>query len=365
VIGYQAQQNNLTNRMAVVSGLVLWVGLSVVTWATSVVEANNALDDAAAVAAGSPPVLEFYDLVSDLPVSELQMCDTRGPLNEMPDLTALAVKTNSTLSFKVRAFDPDGDSVSVFVGSLQQPLSDFATFSYADDHTSATFEIVPPEGVNNAALCEQVGNISIWAQEETVEQLSVSREIPVFVKCDCPDLEVELFDPPAEGVLHEPIRVSAQILCSGFKSGPFSVSMWLEDPDGRWVASRWSTFESLDPGKIASVPQIMYTPEQSGQYCAYANVIIDHEIVPDNNQTQHCLLVGIGPFVVRPNVATLNGDGINDNIVFRFSNQNFADPRVRIFSLGGDLQIRTVGSYLYVVYEGDDRFRTGTCGVIR
>ncbi len=333
------------------------------------------------------PSLEFYDLVVSAAADEFELCDTRGPLNELSSMTALAIKPLHSLSFKVRAVDANGDSVQGFMASLPSPLSDFTTVTFEDLQTTAIFEILPPVGINSEALCEQVGEISLWARDSSSSQLMVTKDIPVFVKCDCPDLQVELNDPPLQVNLQEPIRISARILCYDYNAGPFTVSMWLEDHEGRWVASRWMSFNNLAVGEVAPIPQIMYTPEEAGQYCLYVNIITDYEITYENNLVQHCLLVASGPFVVQPNVATPNGDGINDIIYFRFANQSLAQPRIRIFSLGGELIFETdetdsdrrlawdgrdrdyrpvpAGSYLYVVYDGNTKFRTGMCGVVR
>ena len=337
--------------------------------------------------ANEAPRLDYLELVLDPADATLEPCGSRTSLNDLDNLNALAVRAQHYLSLRVRAVDPDGDQIELQVADLPLPMADFTAITYTDDHREALIEVFAPAGVNSEELCEQVGTVTLSAREVASEQLVTSEAIPFFVKCDCPDLEAEIYDPPVEGFLGEPVRITGRVRCHDFNAGTFTATVWLEDPNGSTVTSRTATYPNLAAGRSVNIPQVMYVPEMAGQYCARMTVTSVDDIVTANNETEYCFLVNSGSFEVLPNVATPNGDGRNDAVLFLLANQSIAAPRLRIFSLGGQLLFESTtpdreqrlawigrdrdgrqvpaGSYLYVVYDGETAFHTGICGVIR
>jgi len=251
-----------------------------------------------------------------------------------------------------------------------------------------SFDITPPEGTVTREVCEEFGPLVFQVIETSATLPETSMvEIPLFVKWAGPDLEVMLENVPVTAGLAEDIRFNGRVRCLGYDAGPFSVDMWLESPDGERVAGRLVHYGALPAGNSVLLPQVMYYVDRPGTYCAKIAIIDGRDVNPENNTAESCVLVDSGPFVVSPNVATPNGDGHNDEIIFHFLNQTMKHPKIRIFELSGNMIYETdsldsgrnlvwngrdqsghpmpPGTYLYVVYKDGREFRTGTCGVIR
>ena len=251
-----------------------------------------------------------------------------------------------------------------------------------------SFVVTPPEGTVIREVCEDFGPLVFQVIETsaTLPETTVV-EIPLYVKWEGPDLAATLTNIPVSAGLAEDIRFNGRVRCLGYDSGPFSVDMWLTGPDGTRLAGRTVDYAALASGSSVVLPQVMYNVDLPGEYCAHIDIISGRDVNPENNSETSCFPVASGPFVVSPNVTTPNGDGHNDEVVFRFLNQTMQHPKIRIFELSGNLVFETEslnaerslvwngrnqngnpmppGTYLYVVYDDGREFRTGTCGVVR
>ena len=337
------------------------------------------------VAADKAPSVEFFDLTLNPADPGLEPCQDGVTLNQIIDgqVAALGVREENNLSFSVRALDEDGDERRLVVESAP----DFVTVTTVND-TLLSFSVDPPEGTVVQEVCELFGPLRLQVYETSVALPETTTvEVPLYVKWEGPDLSVTLNSVPNSAALQEDVRLNAVVRCQGYDSGPFSVDLWVTDPDGVRVAGRVADLDGLAAGQAIPLPQILFTVEKPGEYCAHASIIAGRDLNPNNNSDESCFPVASGPFVVSPNVATPNGDGHNDLIEFHFANQTLDNPRLRIFELGGrkvyesdtldgqrrltwngrntDGRMMPPGTYVYVVYDDRKEFRKGTCGVIR
>lgn len=95
----------------------------------------------------------------------------------------------------------------------------------------------------------------------------------------------------------------------------------------------------LQPGAQETVT-FEYQIPQTGSFEFYVMVDADSviaETIETNNDTTIFREVDIGKLIVRPNPFTPNGDNINDELIFDFSQLPMQSPDVRIFSLQGRL----------------------------
>jgi gliding motility-associated-like protein len=346
---------------------------------------NNCFTLGTMVAANRAPAIEISNLVLTPDDPALEPCQRGITLNEISGgmVQAFGVREENNLSFDVHSRDEDGDNTRLTVGLL--PPFVVAT-AFGD--TMVSFSITPPEGTVTSEVCEEFGPL-VFQVTETGSALPETTlvEIPLFVKWEGPDLEASLSNVPTSAGLAEDIRFNGRIRCLGYDAGPFSVDMWLENPDGVRVAGRQVDYNFLEAGGIVSIPQVLFNVDRPGDYCAHIAITSGRDVNPDNNSAEICFPVAAGPFTVSPNVATPNGDGHNDAILFRFLNQTMENPKIRIFELNGHQVFETdrldgernlvwngrnqngdpmpPGTYLYVVYNDGREFRTGTCGVIR
>lgn len=346
---------------------------------------NNCFTLGALVGANRSPVLQISNLVLTPEDPTLEPCQNGITLNDVQGgmVQAFGVREGNNLSFDVLALDPDGDDTRLTVGLL--PPFVVAT---ASGDTMVSIDITPPEGTVTREVCEQFGPLVFQVVETAaVFPETTLVEIPLYVKWEGPDLQATLTNVPASAGLTEDVRFNGQVRCLGYDAGPFTVDLWLENPEGMRVAGRQVSYDGLESGRSVTLPQVMFNVDRPGEYCAHLAVIEGRDVNPDNNSATLCFPVASGPFVVSPNVTTPNGDGHNDQIVFRFMNQTMAHPRVRIFQLNGHQVFETdhldagrnltwdgrdqsghplpPGTYLYVVYNDRREFRTGTCGVVR
>lgn len=346
---------------------------------------NNCITLGAAVAANQAPGLEISNLVLTPEDPNLVPCNGLPAWNEIQDgmVQALGVREQNTLTFDVRSVDPDGDRTRLSVGLLPGFVS-----ASAQGDTLVRLTVTPPEGTVSADVCEAFGPLAFEILEMGVAAPETSLvEIPLYVKWEGPDLQTRIINLPVTAGLAEEVRFNGQVRCTGYNSGPFSVEMWVNDPDGLRVAGRLDDYEALPAGQAITLAHILFTVERPGEYCAHIALRSGRDVRPENNSEVQCFVVDSGPFVVSPNVVTPNGDGHNDAILFHFLNQTMPAPMVRIFDLSGrlihetsslDAERRLVwdgrddaghvvppGPYLYVVYDEGREFRTGTCGVVR
>lgn len=346
---------------------------------------NNCITLGTMVAANRAPAIEISNLVLTPADPTLEPCQNGITLNEISAgmVQAFGVRETYNLKFDVNSRDSDGDETKLTVGLLPS----FVTATATGD-TMVSFDITPPEGTVTREVCEEFGPL-VFQVIETSSALPETAlvEIPLYVKWEGPDLRASLTNVPISAGLAEDIRFNGRVQCLGYDSGPFTVDMWLEDPDGMRVAGRVVRYNALQSGASVLLPQILFYVERPGDYCARISVVEGRDVNPDNNTAESCFPVASGPFVISPNVATPNGDGHNDEIVFRFLNQTMQNPKIRIFELSGNLIYETTnfnaqrslvwngrnqsgnpmppGTYIYVVYDNGREFRTGTCGVIR
>ncbi len=346
---------------------------------------NNCFTLGTMVAANRAPNIIVSNLVLTPDDPTLEPCQSGITLNEISGgmVQAFGVRERNNLKFDVTSRDSDGDDTKLTVGLLPSFVTAVAT-----GDTMVSFDITPPEGTVTREVCEEFGPL-VFQVIETSSALPETAlvEIPLYVKWEGPDLVASLSNVPTSAGLAEDIRFNGRIRCQGYDAGPFTVDMWLEGPEGMRVAGRVVEYNALMSGSSVLLPQILYYVDRPGDYCAHIAVIEGRDINPDNNAAEDCFPVASGPFVVSPNVATPNGDGHNDEIVFRFLNQTMQNPSLRIFELSGNLVYETSsfnserslvwngrnqngnpmppGSYIYVVYDDGREFRTGTCGVVR
>ncbi len=348
--------------------------------------ADNSLTMGALVAANRAPAIEISNLVLTPDDPGLEPCQSGITLNQISSsgmVQAFGVREENNLTFDVNSRDSDGDDTRLIVGLLPP----FVTATATGD-TMVSFDITPPEGIVTREVCEQFGPL-VFQVIETGSAMPETTvvEIPLYVKWEGTDLQATLRNVPTSAGLAEIVRFNGQVHGLGYDAGPFTVDMWLENPDGVRVAGREVQYDGLGSGSAVTLPQVQFEVDQPGEYCAYIAITDGRDVNPDNNTDRVCFPVAAGPFVVSPNVATPNGDGHNDVIVFRFQNQTMQRPRIRIFELSGHLvyesetldgtrsltwdgrnqngEAMPPGTYLYVVYNDDREFRTGTCGVVR
>ncbi len=337
------------------------------------------------IAANRAPSIEISNLILSPEDPTLEPCQSGIILNEINGgmVQAFGVREENNLTFDVRSLDIDGDDTMLVVGLL--PPFVHAT---ASGDTMVSFDITPPEGTVVEEVCQMFGPLVFQVIElNTADPETTIVEIPLYVKWEGGDLESSVINVPTSVGLAEVVRFNGRVRSLGYNSGPFTVDLWLEDPDGVRVAGRQTDFLGLASGASVNVPQVLFEVDRPGEYCAHIDIIAGRDVNPDNNADHSCFPVAAGPFVVSPNVATPNGDGHNDYIVFRFQNQTMENPSIRIFELGGHLVYETnvldgtrsltwngrnqsgdpmpPGTYIYVVYNEGREFRTGTCGVVR
>ncbi len=346
---------------------------------------NNCFTLGTMVAANRAPALEISNLVLTPDDPTLEPCQSGITLNEISGgmVQAFGVREQNNLKFDVHSRDSDGDDTKLIVGLLPP----FVTATATGD-TMVSFDITPPEGTVTREVCEEFGPL-VFQVIETSSALPETAlvEIPLYVKWEGPDLEASLPIVPVSAGLAEDIRFNGRVRCLGYDAGPFTVDMWLENPQGVRVAGRVVDYPDLVSGASVLLPQVMFFVDRPGDYCAHIAIVDGRDVNPDNNVAESCFPVASGPFVISPNVTTPNDDGHNDEIVFRFLNQTMENPKVRIFELSGNMVYETSslnaerslvwngrnqngdpmppGSYIYVVYDDGKEFRTGTCGVIR
>ncbi len=348
--------------------------------------ADNCHTVGAFVAANRAPSLEVSNLVLTPADPGLEPCQDGITLNEISSsglVQAFGVREENNLTFDVNSRDSDGDDTRLIVGLLPSFVE-----ATAFGDTMISFDITPPEGTVTQEVCELFGPLVFQVIEvgsALPETTMVS--IPLYVKWEGADLEATLSNVPTSAGLTENVRFNGRVRSLGYDAGPFTVDMWLEDPDGMRVAGREVQYDELQSGRSVTLPQIQFEVDRPGEYCAHIAIIDGRDVNPDNNTDLSCFPVAAGPFVVSPNVATPNGDGHNDAIVFRFQNQTMQHPLIRIFELNGHQVFETdildgtrsltwngrnqngepmpPGTYLYIVYNEGREFRTGTCGVVR
>ncbi len=337
------------------------------------------------VAANRAPAIEISNLVLTPDDPTLEPCQNGITLNQISGgmVEAFGVREENNLSFDVHSRDADGDQTRLTVGLLPPFVVAAAT-----GDTMVSFSITPPVGTVTREVCEEFGPL-VFQVIETGSALPETTvvEIPLYVKWEGPDLEATLSSVPTSAGLAEDIRFNGRVRCLGYDSGPFSVDLWLENPDGMRVAGRQVDYPALGAGQTVLLPQVLFNVDRPGEYCARIAILAGRDVNPQNNTAESCFPVASGPFAVSPNVATPNGDGHNDAVVFRFLNQTMPNPMIRIFELNGHQVFESnhldsghnlvwdgrnqngeampPGTYLYVVYDGQREFRTGTCGVIR
>jgi gliding motility-associated-like protein len=346
---------------------------------------NNCFTFRTMVAENRAPAIEISNLVLTPDDPTLEPCQSGITLNEISGgmVQAFGVREENNLSFDVNSRDSDGDDTKLVVGLLPP----FVTATATGD-TMVSFSITPPEGTVTREVCEEFGPLVFQVIETsaTLPETTIV-EIPLYVKWEGPDLETSLNNVPVSAGLADVVRFNGRVRCLGYDAGPFSVDMWLENPDGMRVAGRVVPYPALHSGESVLLPQLAFNVDRPGEYCARISIIEGRDVNPENNSAESCFMVASGPFVVSPNVTTPNGDGHNDEIVFRFLNQTMQHPKIRIFELSGNLVYETEnldsrrnlvwngrnqngdpmppGTYLYVVYDDGREFRTGTCGVVR
>ncbi len=347
---------------------------------------DNCFTVGANVAANRAPSIEISNLILTPDTPGLEPCQSGIVLNEISSsgmVQAFGVFEENNLSFDVNSRDGDGDSTRLIVGLLPPFVTAVAT-----GDTMVSFSITPPEGTVRREVCEQLGPLVFQVIEVgTAQPETTIVEIPLYVKWEGADLEVLLVNVPSSAGLSESIRFNGKVRCLGYDSGPFTVDLWMENPQGVRVAGREVSYPSLLSGLSVTLPQVQFEVDVPGEYCTRMAITSGRDVNPNNNIDTICFPVAAGPFVVSPNVATPNDDGHNDAVVFRFQNQTMEHPRVRIFELSGHLVYETTsldgsrsltwngrnqsgdpmppGSYLYVVYNDGREFRSGTCGVVR
>lgn len=346
---------------------------------------NNCFTLGTMVAENRAPAIEISNLVLTPEDPTLEPCQSGITLNQISGgmVQAFGVREENQLSFDVNSRDSDGDETKLIVGLLPSFVTSTAT-----GDTMVSFVITPPEGTVTREVCEEFGPL-VFQVIETSATLPETTlvEIPLFVKWEGPDLDVSLTNVPVSAGLAEDIRFNGRVHCLGYDSGPFTVDLWLENPEGMRVAGRVVQYDNLPSGSSVLLPQVMFYVDRPGEYCARIMITEGRDVNPDNNTAESCFPVASGPFVVSPNVATPNGDGHNDEIIFRFLNQIMQNPKIRVFELSGNLIYESSsltagrslvwngrnqsgdpmppGTYLYVVYDNGREFRTGTCVVVR
>ncbi len=331
------------------------------------------------------PTIEISNLVLTPVGPTLEPCRSGITLNRIFGgmVQAFGVLEENNLSFDVHSRDVDGDQTRLTVGLLPS----FVTATATGD-TMVSFSITPPQGTVTREVCQEFGPLVFQVIEiGTALPETTMVEIPLYVKWEGPDLEVSLNNVPVSAGLAEDIRFNGRVRCLGYDTGPFSVDLWLENPQGMRVAGRQVDYSSVLSGGAVLLPQVVFYVDLPGEYCAHIAISDGRDLNQDNNSSESCFPVASGPFIVSPNVTTPNGDGHNDQIIFHFLNQIMQRPMIRIFELSGNLVYQSEsldagrnlewngrnqngdpmppGTYLYVVYNDGREFRTGTCGVIR
>ncbi len=347
---------------------------------------DNCFTAGARLAANAAPVIVFSDLVLTPADPALAPCDAGQTWNDLSGgvPAALGVREGNGLRVTVTASDLEGDALRLDAAGLPAFVSVVRISDAALQLVAA-----PPLGTVVTEACQLFGPLRLSAAETAAalpETTAVA--VPLYVVWDGPDLAVELVQVPSGGELNQVMQFAGRVRNIGdVAMGACEIMLWLDDSRDQQVAGQTTALVQLAPGETFDLPAITHTPTLTGRYCAHIAVTAGRDLDPGNNTAVQCLSVGAGPLVVSPNVATPNGDGHNDEILFHLANQAVQQPRVRIYELAGALVFessgldglrnltwngtdrsgRTVppGSYLYVIDEGGRELAKGVCGVIR
>ena len=347
---------------------------------------DNCFTAGARLAANSAPVIVFSDLVLNPADPGLTPCDGGQTWNDLSGgvPAALGVGEGNGLRVNVTASDAEGDALRLEAAGLPA----FVSMVRVSDSVLQLLA-TPPVGTVVSEACQLFGPLRLSAAE-TASALpeTTTVTVPLYVKWEGPDLAVSLVQVPGSGVLDRPLAFSGRVENIGAAAmGAFEVTLRLDDAHDQQVAGQAVSVSSLAPGETFDLPEVTFTPDEPGRYCAHIAVTEGRDLDPANNSAVQCLTVDAGPLVVSPNVATPNGDGYNDRILFHMANQAVQQPRVRIYELAGALVYESTsldglrnlwwdgrdrdgravppGSYLYVIDEGGRQVAKGVCGVIR
>ncbi len=347
---------------------------------------DNCFTAGARLAANAAPVITFSNLVLNPADPTLEPCDPQQTWNTIDggQLAAMGVREGGGVSVTVRADDAEGDALRLEAANLPS----FVTVVRVSD-AEVQLSAAPPVGTVVTSACALFGPLVARAFETaTADPESTTVAVPLYVRWDGPDLMVSLQGVPASAEIGQSVRFTGSVRNVGSAPmGSFEIAVWLTDGDDLRVGGRSMRVGSLAPGASYTVPQILYEPQMPGRFCAHVAILDGRDLDPANNTLVQCFPVHPGALVVSPNVATPNGDGLNDRILFHMNNQDVGAPRLRVYELSGALvyessamdplrnlwwdgsdksgRLVPPGSYLYVIDDGGREVGKGVCGVIR
>jgi hypothetical protein len=333
-----------------------------------------------------PTALVYFSVVSleVIPTGQTDLCGDLDGVNDPDDLENLALEEQRVLRLIMLASDPDGDPLIILAPTLSATVD---SFGYTISGDTLTLAIALGEGAVTVENCERLGDLVLSVREDVAGGQTYNDTLGFYGMWEGPDLAVTLSNVQPSyplgsvaGIWGQVVVVAGQQFLS--PADDYRVTIQIETPWGLNVANS-ANFSGGDVPYRIEAPR--YTFTEPGQYTARIT-LFGRDLNPDNNELSESFSVQSGPLRVIPNVATPNGDGANDEILFRLENQAVTRPSVKIFTLEGKLIFETdeprgsrlvwdgrdnqgrlvpPGSYLYVLYDEGRTIGRGTCGVVR
>jgi len=347
---------------------------------------NNTLATNQYIPCNQAPEIEFMALELIPADQNIQNCGPGYGTNNPNQLTALVVRENDRLEMTAEAQDPDGDVVRLAIVGLGAELASFMSANANIQQTSLDIALNPTDGITGNESCRHFGQLVFQATEIDGTGLSTSYPVEVFVKSDWPDLSVELTTVPEVITLKQEFTIDGTVHCAVTDCDDFTAELLVVDMTGQVVASG-SIDGVIGEGETRSVGPMTASVTEPGEHCIRITVDATREVNPANNEAQYCLSPVSGPFVVRPNVVTPNGDGRNDIAYFYFDNQVLQTPKLVIYDLFGEPLYETrsldqlkrlawtgkknsgelvqPGSYIFIIYDNSRKCQSGNLGVVR
>jgi len=370
------------NRLAPLFAAVL-IAAALITVSATTATAERTPSGQIRLQPAAQPVFSVLSL-EITPAGQRDFCSDLDGVNDPLDLQSLALEEQHVLRLVMLASDADGDPLTILPPTLSATVD---SFGYTINGDTLAVVIDLGEGAVTLDNCERLGDLVITVREDTSTGQTYSYTLGFYGMWAGADLGVRLegvapsYPLGAVAAIWGTVRAVAggQYLSS---ADDFVIHIVITTPTGLEIGNSDAITGDFIPHRIEA-PRVTFI--DPGQYEARL-YFVGRDLNPDNNDQRIPFTVGSGPFQVYPNAITPNGDGANDEVLFRFENQAVTRPSVKIFTLDGeqifatdqmqgsriiwdgrDDQGRLVppGSYLYVVYDEGRTMDRGICAVVR